>query len=42
MIKGRKKGGGDLRGTEVRDVCIYHKIVEPKRWNIRHTPSAAY
>jgi hypothetical protein len=33
MIKGRKKGGvgGDLRGAKVRDVCIYHKIVEPKK-----------
>jgi len=36
----KKKGGGDLRGTEVRDVCIYHKTVEPKRCNM--TPSAAY
>jgi len=31
----KKKGGRDFRGTEVRDVCIYHKTVELKRCNIR-------
>jgi hypothetical protein len=34
--KGKKMGGGDFGGTEVRGVCIYHKTAEPKRCNIRH------
>lgn len=34
--KRNRKGDMGLRGTEVRDVCIYHKIVEPNRCDIRH------